>query len=109
MSKVGEVALVLLLHLGDELLFADARLAGADHDRRAVRVVGADVAAVVADELLEADPDVGLDVLDQMADVDRAVGVGQGGGDEDATHDGMSSAVGWSQRGERSRKRQIGR
>ena len=27
-------------------------------------------------QLLEADPDVGLDVLDQMAEVDVAVGVG---------------------------------
>ena len=36
-------------------------------------------------QLLEADPDVGLDVLDQMADVDVAVGVGQGAGDENST------------------------
>ena len=85
--EVGEVALVGRLHLGDQFLFADAGLPGADHDRRAVRVVGAEVEAVVADELLESHPDVGLDVLDQVADVDRAVGVGQGGGDEDSTHD----------------------
>ena len=70
--------------------FADAFLPGADHDRRAVRVVGADVDAAVADELLEAHPDIGLDVLDQMAHVDVAIGVGQGGGDEDATHDSIS-------------------
>jgi hypothetical protein len=49
-----------------------------------VGIVGADVMALVAAQLLEADPDVGLDVLDQMADMDRAVGVGQGAGDEDA-------------------------
>ncbi len=77
-----------LLHLGDQLLLADALLPGADHDRRAVRVVGADVDAPLPAELLEADPDVGLEVLDQVADVDVAVGVGQGGGDEDAAHDG---------------------
>ena len=57
-------------------------LPGADHDRRAVGVVGADVDAAVPAELLEADPDVGLEVLDQVADVDVAVGVGQGAGDQ---------------------------
>ena len=38
----------------------------------------------MAAHFLKADPDVSLDVLDQMADVDWAVGVGQGAGDEDA-------------------------
>ena len=94
--EVGEVALVRRLHLGDQLLLAAAFLAGADHDRRAVRVVGADVDAAVAAQLLEPDPDVGLDVLDQVADVDVPVGVGQGGGDEDATHDGRITCGGAS-------------
>ena len=55
-------------------------------DRRAVRVVGTHVDAAVADQLLEPHPDVGLDVLEQIPDVDVAVGVGQGGSDENATH-----------------------
>ena len=85
--EAGEVGHVGLLHPGDQLLLADALLPGADHDRRAVRVVGADVDAPLPAELLEPDPDVGLQVLDQMADVDVAVGVGQGAGDEDSSHD----------------------
>src|SRR5713226_851091 len=36
----------------------------------------------VALHALEAHPDVGLDVLHEVADVERAVRVGQGGGDE---------------------------
>ena len=40
--------------------------------------------AAVAAQLLKPDPNVGLDVLDQMAEMDMAVGVRQGGGDEDA-------------------------
>jgi hypothetical protein len=32
---------------------------------------------------LETDPNIGLDVLDQMADMDMAVGIGQGGGDQE--------------------------
>ncbi len=61
----------------------DAVLARADHDRRAVAVLGADVEAVVAAHALEAHPDVGLHRLDDVAEVQRAVGVGQGAGDED--------------------------
>ena len=64
----------------------DAFLPGADHDGRAVGVVGADVDAPPPAEFLEPDPDVGLQVLDQVADVDMAVGVGQGAGDEDSPH-----------------------
>ena len=69
---------------GDQLLGRDAFALGAQHDGRAVGVVGADVMHFVALHALEAHPDVGLDVLDQMAEVDRAVGVGQGGRDENA-------------------------
>ena len=38
---------------------------------------------VIAAQLLEADPDIGLEVLDQMAEVDIAVGVGKRAGNED--------------------------
>jgi hypothetical protein len=60
-------------------------LVGGDHDRRAVRVVGADEVHLVAAHALEAHPDVGLDVLHDVADVERAVGVRQGGGDEQSS------------------------
>ena len=82
---------MLVPHALDELLGRDAFASRAQHDRRAVRVVGADVVDFVALHLLEAHPDVGLDVLDQVAEVDGAVGVGQGGGDEDAAHFGGHS------------------
>ena len=74
----------------DELLGRDALLLGAQHDRGAVGVVGAHVVDAVALHLLEPHPYVGLDVLDQVAEVDRAVGVGQGGGDEDAAGHGLA-------------------
>ena len=75
--EAGEVGQVSLAHLGDQLPLAAALGAGADHDRRAVRVVGAEIDAVVAAELLEADEDVSLNVLDQMPEMDVAVGVGE--------------------------------
>ena len=71
MSKSAKSRSCAACIFGDERLFAHAGLPGANHDRRAVRVVGTDVDAAVADELLESHPDIGLDVLDQVADVDR--------------------------------------
>ena len=82
--EAGEIGQVGLLHAGDEVFLADAFLAGADHDRRAVRVVGTDINAPLAAEFLEADPDIGLEIFDQVAEVDGAVGVRQGTGDQDA-------------------------
>ena len=61
----------------DQLLGRDALRLGLEHDRRAVRVARADVQAVVPAHALEAHPDVGLDVLDDVAEVQRAVGVRQ--------------------------------
>ena len=78
-AETGEVALVGLGHLGDDLLLGTALAAGADGDRGAVRVIGADVdAAGVAAHLLEAHPDIGLEVLDEVAEVHVPVGVWQG-------------------------------
>ena len=86
MSKPAKSRDVGLLHPGDQFFLADAFLPGADHDGRAVRVVGADIDAALPAKLLKADPNVGLQVLDQVADVDMAVGVRQGAGDEDFSH-----------------------
>jgi hypothetical protein len=83
-EEAVEVALVFPPHAIDELLGRDAFLLGAEHDRRAVRVVGAHVVHLVSGHLLEADPDVGLDVFDEVAEVDAAVGVRQCGRDEQA-------------------------
>jgi len=50
---------------------------GLEHDRRAVRVIRADEMHDIAEHSLEAHPDVGLDVLHDMPDVEGAVGVGR--------------------------------
>jgi len=56
-----------LLHLRNQGFFRAAFLAGADHDRGAMSVVGAQVDAPPALQLLKPHPDVRLDVLDQVA------------------------------------------
>ena len=67
----------------DELLGRDAFGLRFDHDRGAVGILGADVEAIMALHALEANPDVGLDRLDDVAQVQWAVSVGQGARDED--------------------------
>ena len=80
--ETGEVRLVLAGRGGDQGLGRDALLAGAQHDGGAMGVIGAHVAAVMAAQFLESDPDVRLDVLHQVANMDRPVGIGQGAGDQ---------------------------
>ena len=82
-AEIGEVGLP---HSGDQFTLAAALGLGADHDRGAVRIVGAEIDRLVTTQLLEPHEDVGLDVLDQMPEMDVPVGVGQGGGDEDAAN-----------------------
>ncbi len=83
-QEAVEIRLMLIPRAGDELLGRDPLLLRAQHDGCAVGVIGAHVPAFVAAHLLEAHPDVGLDVLHQMAQMNGAVGVGQGAGDENA-------------------------
>ena len=67
----------------DERLRTDSLLFRLEHDRCPVRVVRADEKDLVALHALEAHPDIGLDVLHDVPDVERAVGVGQSGSDEE--------------------------
>jgi hypothetical protein len=77
--------------LGDELLRRLAGFLSGDHVGRAVRVLGADEVDRVPAHALEAHPDVGLDVLHDVTDVQRPVGVRQGGRDEDLAGHSVSS------------------
>jgi hypothetical protein len=82
-AEVREVLLMLGVHAVDERRGIHALVQRAQHDRRAVGVVGADVPARVPLHPQRPRPDVGLDVLHEMPEVDRTVRVGQGGRDED--------------------------
>ena len=77
-----EVALVGFAHRRDQLLRLASLLARPDHDRGAVGVVGADVDAPLARELLEPHPDIRLQVFDQVADVDTAICIRQRAGNK---------------------------
>lgn len=47
-----------------------------------MRIIGTDVPALMAAQFLEAHPNVGLDVLQHMTQMNRTVGIGQGAGNE---------------------------
>ena len=83
-EKAAEIAQMLAVALVDELLRRDAFLFRAQHDRRAVRVVGADIVALMPAQALEAYPDIGLDIFHHVAEVNRAIGIRQGAGDKNA-------------------------
>ena len=78
--EFGEVALVFLLHIGDQRFLAATFLSCADHDRRAVRVIGTHVETPMSAQLLKPNPNIGLDILDQVAQMDRPIGVRQSRG-----------------------------
>ena len=65
----------------NQLLRCQSLFLRAQHYRRAVRIVRTDVVDFVALQAHEAHPDIGLDVLNEVADVDLTIGIGQGGGD----------------------------
>jgi hypothetical protein len=81
--KTGKVLRPFGADARDQFLRRDAFGFRLEHDGRAVRVVRADEMHRIALHALEPYPDVGLDVLHDMADMKRAVGVRQGGGDEE--------------------------
>ena len=85
--------------LRDQLLRRDAVGVGLQHDRRAVRVVGADEDHFVAAHPLEPHPDVGLDVLHDVADVEQAVRVRQRRRDEQPAAGGKRGGGGRGHRG----------
>ena len=75
-------------------LRAQALFFGPQHDWRAVGVIGADIDHCMALHALKPDPDVSLDVFDQVPKVNGAVGVGQGRGDQNlALSIGVGSRV----------------
>ena len=91
-----------LVGTGDDGLGRGALLAGADHDGRAVGVVGADVDHVVPHHALVARPEVGLQVFHQVAQVERAVRVRQRTRHDDFPlvhgRSSLSLRAGWARR-----------
>ena len=77
-----EVGLAARSDVGDKLLRREARFFSGNHDRCAMRIVSTHEIHRVALHALVAHPNIGLDVLHHVPDVEVAIGIGQGGGDK---------------------------
>ena len=98
MGLVSKIILMFLVNLLDKLLFGNTSLPCADHDGCAVSVITTNINALVSLQFLEPDPNVGLNVLHQMADVDRAIRIGEPGGGKDLPHASSDRKSGVSRR-----------
>jgi len=76
--KSCEIALMFGLNAGDQGFWSDTFLFSPQHDGGSMRIVGTDVVAVMATHFLETSPDIGLDIFDQMPQMNRSIGIGQG-------------------------------
>ena len=106
--KASEVGLVGLLHVGNHLLLAAALRLGSQHDRRAMSVVGAELDGPMAPQFLKPHEEVGLDVFDEVPQMDVTIGVGQGGRDKKSSEGWLvhTAGSGGGRRGERASSRQ---
>ncbi len=67
---------MMCLDCGDMCLGCSTRRFGGEHNRGAVRIVGADVATVMSSRSLKAHPDIGLGLFQHMPEVQGGVGIG---------------------------------
>ena len=76
-----EISFVLMPDFINELFRADAFFLSTQHDGCAMGIIGTHIMDLMATHSLKAHPDIGLHIFHQMANMDLAVGIGQGGGD----------------------------
>ena len=77
-TESAEVTLMRLAHFGDQGLFTASFFLGTEHDRGAVGVICTKVAALVPHHFLKPNPHVGLQIFDEMADMNVAIGIRKG-------------------------------
>jgi hypothetical protein len=82
----GEVALMRLAHFRDQILFAPPFGLRTNRNGGSVGVVSTDVKTTISHQLLKPDPDVGLEILDEVAEMDVSVCVRKRRGNKDFSH-----------------------
>ena len=80
--EAGEVFLMLLANPVNQLLRGNPLTLGPQHDGSAMGIVGANIVAVVATHILVVHPDIGLNIFQQVPQMNGPVGVGQGAGNQ---------------------------
>ena len=80
--KASEVPSVFLTHALNQGFRRYSLLACFKHDGCAVGVISTHVVNLVTGKTHRSDPDIGLDILHEMPEMNRTVGVGQGASNE---------------------------
>ena len=84
--KPIEIGLSTFGNVGHKLLWGDAGLLRGNHDGRAMGVVCTDKIHALPLHALITHPNIGLDVLHDVADVEVSIGIRKGGGDKELAH-----------------------
>ena len=84
-AKTGKIRLMFGGYLGNHLLRGDPQLLGLEHDRGAMGIIGTDKMDGVAPQPLVAHPDISLNVFEHVPEVNRAVCIRQGTGNQNFT------------------------
>ena len=75
--EIGKVLQMFGMAAGNKLFRRNAFLARSDHYRSAMRIISANINAFVAAHLLKTHPKIGLDILNQVSDVNVSIGIRQ--------------------------------
>jgi len=81
-QKVPEVSFVNGTHIGNMLLGTNAFFICLKHDGSSMGIVGGNIVTFVPAHSLEAHPDIGLGVFQNMPKMQCSIGIGQGVGDQ---------------------------
>src|SRR5262245_27814498 len=87
--EIGKIALMLNVILSDKVLGRHSRTLGIDFDGRPMRIISAHIHHIPPRHFEKAHEDISLDILDEMAQMNTSVGVGQSAGDENWVSHGL--------------------
>jgi hypothetical protein len=76
---------VSFLGIGDDFFLGPVLSLSPNTNCGSVCVVGTDVNTLVPSQFLKSHPDIGLDIFHQVPQMNRTVGIGQGGGNQNLT------------------------
>ena len=79
-EKILKILLMFNLDPCYKFFCCDIKLFGLQHGGRPMRIVSADINALVSHQSLKSYPDIGLNMFHQMAKMDGTIGIWEGAG-----------------------------
>ena len=77
--ETGKITQMFTMDARNQLLRRNPFLLGTQHNRRAMRIISTDIVDSMPLHFLETHPDICLNILNQMPQMDAAIGVRQRG------------------------------